>query len=142
MAGDLSERGREVALVYAAVTDEAACAVNQYLIPDAARILVDHLVLREIEAVPGKVIDDVLGIVRDASGSVVVNDGDDIAMDGAAVNGAEFVFKKHQDPLYPALVIAAAAIETDASRARTAAARIANRFAKSTAPIQSARTTL
>jgi hypothetical protein len=91
MAGDLGNGGGEVALVDATVAGEAACAVDQYLIPDAAGVAVDHLVLGEIE-VSGKVTDDVLGIVRDAFGSVVVDDGDDVAIDGAAVNRAAVVF--------------------------------------------------
>jgi hypothetical protein len=56
---------------------------------------------------PGKVIDDVLGIVGDAFAFVVIDDGDDVAIHGAAVNRAEFVFKKHHDPLFCALAIAA-----------------------------------
>ena len=45
-----------------------------------------------------EIIDDVLGVIGDASAGIVFVDGDDVAMDGAAVNRAEFVFKKHDDP--------------------------------------------
>jgi len=61
------------------------------LIPDAARILVDHAVAREIK-VWCEIGDDVFGVVRDAFPSVMVADGDDVTMDGAAVNRAVLVF--------------------------------------------------
>ena len=49
MPGQLRERGGQVALVDSAEAGKAAGAVDQQLIPDAARVLVDDAVFREIE---------------------------------------------------------------------------------------------
>src|SRR5437773_8677932 len=99
MPGKLGERGGQVAFVDAAETDKATGAVDQHLIPDAARVLVNHPVAREIK-VCREIGDDVLGIVGDAFASVMVDDGDDVAIDGAAINRAVFVFKKHDYPRF------------------------------------------
>jgi len=88
MSGEPVQRRWKVALVEAAIAGELAGAVDQDLIPDAAPILVDYAIPREIEALPDKVRDDVLGIVGHAVAFAVIEDGDDIAVDGAAVYGA------------------------------------------------------
>jgi hypothetical protein len=49
------------------------------------------MVAREIEAPRDEVGDDVGGVVGDAPAAVVIDDGDDVAMDGAAVDRAAFV---------------------------------------------------
>ena len=70
-----------------------AGTVDQHLIPDAARVLVNHTVAREIE-VCREIGNDVFGVVGDALACVMVDNGNDVAVDGAAVNRAKFVFKK------------------------------------------------
>jgi hypothetical protein len=87
MPSELGEGGGQVALGDAAETGKAARAVDKYLIPDAARVSVDHAVLREIEG-SREIGNDILGIVRDAFALVMIDDGDDVAVDRAAVNGA------------------------------------------------------
>ena len=49
MAGQLGERGRKVGGIEHAEAREAARAVDEQLIPDAARISVNHAVPGEIE---------------------------------------------------------------------------------------------
>ena len=39
-----------------------------------------------------------VGVVGDAPAAVVIDDVDDVAMDGAAVDRAAFVFEKHWSP--------------------------------------------
>ena len=51
------------------------------------------MVAREIEAAPDAVGDDVVGVVGDALAAVVIDDGDDVAMDSAAVDRAAFVLR-------------------------------------------------
>jgi hypothetical protein len=82
------ECGGEIALIDAAETGKVAGAVDQDLIPDASNILVDDVITREIEALRDEVIDDVLGVVGDASALIVVDDGYDVAVNREAVNGA------------------------------------------------------
>ena len=65
------------------------------------------MIPRQIEALPGQVIDDVFGIVGDAFRPVMVDDGYNVAVVGAAVDRAKFVFDKHYNPLFSPLVIAA-----------------------------------
>lgn len=82
------------AIIDRAEAAEAAGAVDEDLVPDPARVLVDDLLVREIEALPGKIGDHILGVVGDASAAAVVGDGNNFAMDGAAVDGAQPVAEK------------------------------------------------
>jgi hypothetical protein len=80
MSRELGKRCKKIAFVDAAETGKAAGAVDQDLIPDAAGVPVNHQVSGKIVALPGQVIDDVLGIVGDASALAMIDDGDNIAV--------------------------------------------------------------
>src|SRR5713101_7991599 len=88
MPVQLGERGRKGALIDTAEAGKAAGAVNQHLIPDPARVSVDHPVAGEIKTFPDEVVDDIVGIVGDAFSLVMVNNDDDVAVNSAAENGA------------------------------------------------------
>jgi hypothetical protein len=64
-----------------------AGAVDQDLIPDAARVAVDDDVFREVES-RGELGDYVFCVVGDAFALVMIDDRNDVAMNGAAVDGA------------------------------------------------------
>ena len=88
MPRDFPESGGQIALVNGAETGKTAGAVDQQLIPDAAGIAVDHEITREIEALRGQVGNDILGIVCNAAALVMIDNGNDVAMHGAAVDRA------------------------------------------------------
>ena len=88
MPRDPCQRRRQVPLIDAAETGEVAGAVDEQLVPDPACVAIDDAVVRKIEALPGQVIDDVLGVICDGSASVVVDNGDNIVVDRMAVNRA------------------------------------------------------
>jgi hypothetical protein len=85
MPGELGQGGGQVALVDAAETGEVPRAVDQQFIPDPARVSVHHAVLREIE-IRCKISNHVIGIVGDAFALVMVDDRNDVAVNGPAVN--------------------------------------------------------
>jgi hypothetical protein len=64
----------------AAETGKAAGAVDQDLIPDAARVLVNYVISGEVEALADEIIHDVLDVIGDASAGIVFDDDDDVAM--------------------------------------------------------------
>src|ERR1700760_2464866 len=104
MPRDFGEGGGQIALIDAAEPGEMAGAVDQQLIPDAASVPVDHEITREIEALGDQVGNDILGIVGDASALVVIGDGNNVAMERAAVDRARllkacFEFR-HCSPLF------------------------------------------
>jgi hypothetical protein len=88
MPRDPCQRRRQVPLIDAAETGEVAGAVDEQLVPDPACVAIDDAVVRKIEALPGQVIDDVFDVIGDGSPAVVIDDGNDIAMDRMAVNRA------------------------------------------------------
>jgi hypothetical protein len=92
MPGDLGDRGGELTFVDAAEAGKTAGAVDQQLIPDAARVALNDQVLREIEALPGEVIDDVFGVIGDTASLIMIEDGNDIAMDGVAVYRSRLIY--------------------------------------------------
>src|SRR5690242_9079848 len=89
MPGQPGERGRQVAFVDRAETGKLAGAVDEHFVPDAARVAVDDAEFREIEG-RREIGNDIFGVVGDALALVVVDDGNDIAVDRAAVDGAVF----------------------------------------------------
>ena len=89
MPGDPGQRFTEIADVDAAEAGEPARMVDQQLIPDAARVAIHHMVSGKIKT-RTEVSNDVFGVVGDAAALVIVDDGDNVAVDSVAVNRAVF----------------------------------------------------